>query len=203
MTDTKENILNTALNLFARNGYEAVSVSIIAGELGMTKGALYKHYKNKRDIFDSIIERMKKMDYEGAKEYEMPEGTMEEVAEEYRQTSWEQIKSYSKAQFRYWTEEEFAANFRKLLTLEQYHNEEMSQLYQQYLGSGPLMYMADIFGELTGNKSDAVQTALEFFGPFFLLLSIYDSEEDKEKVLETVDRHIDSFVERLEIKNQK
>jgi AcrR family transcriptional regulator len=58
ITSTKENILYTALRLFARNGYEATSVSDIAGELGMTKGALYKHYKNKRDIFDSIFERM-------------------------------------------------------------------------------------------------------------------------------------------------
>ena len=55
MTDTKERILESALRLFARDGYEAVSVSMIAGELGMTKGALYKHYKSKRDIFDSIV----------------------------------------------------------------------------------------------------------------------------------------------------
>ena len=41
--------------LFARDGYEAVSVSMIAGELGITKGALYRHYKNKQDIFDSIV----------------------------------------------------------------------------------------------------------------------------------------------------
>ena len=47
MTDTKEQILMTALHLFAQDGYEAVSVSRIAGALGMTKGALYKHYKNK------------------------------------------------------------------------------------------------------------------------------------------------------------
>ena len=57
MTDTKEQILMTSLKLFAKDGYEAVSVSDIAGKLGITKGALYKHYKNKRDIFDSIIER--------------------------------------------------------------------------------------------------------------------------------------------------
>ena len=43
MSDTKENILKVALHLFAVNGYEAVSVSMIAEALGMTKGALYKH----------------------------------------------------------------------------------------------------------------------------------------------------------------
>ena len=43
---TKEDILIVALHLFARDGYEAVSVSQIAGELGMTKGALYRHYES-------------------------------------------------------------------------------------------------------------------------------------------------------------
>ena len=40
MGDTKERILQTALELFAHKGYEAVSVSDIAGALGLTKGAL-------------------------------------------------------------------------------------------------------------------------------------------------------------------
>ena len=50
MTDTKEKILAVALQLFAKDGYEAVSVSKIAEKLGITKGALYKHYENKKDI---------------------------------------------------------------------------------------------------------------------------------------------------------
>ena len=60
MKDTKENILQVALGLFARDGYEAVSVSEIAGALGITKGALYRHYAGKRDIFDSILAAWKK-----------------------------------------------------------------------------------------------------------------------------------------------
>ena len=58
MGNRKEEILIVALHLFARDGYEAVSVSQIAGELDMTKGALYRHYKSKRDIFDCIVQRM-------------------------------------------------------------------------------------------------------------------------------------------------
>ena len=38
MSDTKERILDTALRLFARSGFEAVSVSEIAAELSITKG---------------------------------------------------------------------------------------------------------------------------------------------------------------------
>lgn len=54
MSDTKEKIMMTALRLFAKDGYEAVSVSRIAGELGMTKGALYKHYKI-NGIFSTVF----------------------------------------------------------------------------------------------------------------------------------------------------
>ena len=59
---TKEDILIVALHLFARDGYEAVSVSQIAGELGMTKGALYRHYESKRDIFEHIVKSMEQGD---------------------------------------------------------------------------------------------------------------------------------------------
>ncbi len=48
-------------------------MSDIAKELGITKGALYKHYTSKQEILNSIVERMNKMDYERAEEYEMPE----------------------------------------------------------------------------------------------------------------------------------
>ena len=94
MADTKEKILHTALRLFARNGYEAASVSDIAGELGMTKGALYKHYKNKREIFNSIVERMYQVDAERAKTYEVPEETFARSPSAYRQVAMDKIKIF-------------------------------------------------------------------------------------------------------------
>ena len=39
----------------------------IAAELGVTKAALYKHYKSKQEILESIVERMNQMDAERAK----------------------------------------------------------------------------------------------------------------------------------------
>ena len=51
----------------------------IASKLGVTKAALYKHYKSKQEILDSIIEKMKELDIERAKQYEMPEGDLEKV----------------------------------------------------------------------------------------------------------------------------
>lgn len=55
MNDTKENILLAALPLFAQDRYEAIAASRIVGALGMTKGALYKHYPSKRTILDQIV----------------------------------------------------------------------------------------------------------------------------------------------------
>ena len=43
----------------------------------MTKGALYRHYKSKRDIFDCIVERMEQGDSEQAAEYDMSEDDKE------------------------------------------------------------------------------------------------------------------------------
>ena len=106
--DTKERILETALELFAQSGYLGTSMSDIAGELGITKGALYKHYTSKQEILDSIVERMNKMDYERAEEYEMPETEPNGFAEAYMQTPIEKIRTYSMAQFDHWTKEPFS-----------------------------------------------------------------------------------------------
>ena len=44
---TKEAIITTAAALFNRQGYKATSISDITKELGMTKGAIYRHFKSK------------------------------------------------------------------------------------------------------------------------------------------------------------
>lgn len=190
MSDTKERILLTALRLFAKDGYEAVSVSDIAGELGMTKGALYKHFRNKRDIFESIIARMEQRDAEQATAHGVPEGTPEEMEDAYRNTEVDHIVSFGKAMFRYWTEDDFASQFRKMLTLEQFRNAEMGALYRQYLASGPLGYMMDLFAGM--GVPQPRREAAGFYAPMFLLYSVYDGAEDKEAVTALLDDMLDN-----------
>lgn len=55
---TKERILNTALELFALKGYDAVSVRDITGALGLNEASLYNHYKNKWNLFETILNRL-------------------------------------------------------------------------------------------------------------------------------------------------
>ncbi len=198
MCTTKEKILLTSLKLFAQDGYEAVSISKISGELGMAKSALYKHYKNKRDIFDSIINRMDELDYERAREYNMPEGNMDEIIKGYREISIDKIRIYTEAQFKHWTEEEFSYLFRRMLTLEQYRNQEMADLYQKYLVSGPIDYMTYLFAGITGKKEEAKQLAIEFYGPIFLMYSLYDNKREEDDLAEMLKKHVDRFSKKMD-----
>ena len=201
--DTKERIMETALELFAEKGYLGTSMNDIAKQLGFTKAALYKHYTSKQEILDRIVERMNEMDYERAKQFEMPEGNLAEIVAAYQKTPIEKVRAYSKAQFLHWTEEEFSSRFRKMLTLEQYRDPEMAQLYQKYLATGPVDYMAAIFRGLTDSEEAAQYLALEFYGPMFLLYSVSDSGAEQEQVLSLLDAHIDRFIHQMESVHRK
>jgi AcrR family transcriptional regulator len=201
MQTTKERIMLAALRLFAKDGYEAVSVSAIAGQLGMTKGALYKHYTNKRDIFDSIVNRMKEKDMEHAAKFDVPAGAFEEMAEADRAVTFQKIKAFSVAMFRHWTEDEFTSCFRKMLTLEQYRNPEMADFLNRYLTGGVVGYAKDLIHEasvgLGGYDKDPEILAMEYFAPIYMMMNLYDEKENKEVVVSMVEKHIDYFMETL------
>ena len=195
MSSTKERILRTALRLFARSGFEAVSVSDIAKELGVTKGALYKHYASKRDIFASIVARMEVRDAEQANAHGLPDAPMQGAEDAYRDASINDLTAFGKTMFRYWTQDEFAACFRRMLTLEQFRNTEMETLYQQYLASGPLDYITDLLD--ANHIPQPRKEASAFYAPMFLLYSIYDAARDKTEVVALADELLERAREHL------
>ena len=195
MGNRKEEILIVALHLFARDGYEAVSVSQIAGELDMTKGALYRHYKSKRDIFDCIVQRMEQQDGEQARENEVPEESIEKTPEEYQNVSLDDFVEYSKSMFEYWTVDDFASSFRKMLTIEQFRSEEMQNLYQQYLVSGPTEYVKDLFDNMEIKNPE--ENAVKFYANMFFYYSMYDGSADKAKVKCQFEHMLDKIVEEM------
>lgn len=202
-SDTKERIIEAALELFSQRGYMGTSMNDIASQIGITKAALYKHYSGKQEILDRIIEHMNEADAERAKEYGMPLDEPDGLAQSYINTPAEKIRAYSIAQFRHWTEDEFSARFRRMLTIEQYRDRKMTQLYQNYLASGPLEYMAAIFRRMTDSDAEAMQTALDFYAPMFMLYSIYDGAENKGRVMDMLEEHIDRFTSRMQKKSEK
>ena len=195
MGNRKEEILIVALHLFARDGYEAVSVSQIAGELDMTKGALYRHYKSKRDIFDCIVRHMEQQDGEQARENEVPEESIEKTPEEYQNVSLYDFVEYSKSMYEYWTEDDFASSFRKMLTIEQFRSEEMQNLYQQYLVSGPAEYVNDLFKNMKIKNPE--ENAIKFYANMFFYYSVYDGATDKTKAKCQFEYMLDKIVEEM------
>ena len=59
-SNTREEILEAALDLFAVNGYEATSISQLADAVGISKASLYSHFANKQDILDTVVETVLK-----------------------------------------------------------------------------------------------------------------------------------------------
>ena len=123
---------------------------------------------------------------------------MDEIIKGYRKISIDKIRIYTEAQFKHWTEEEFSCCFRKMLTLEQYREPKMAKLYQNYLAEGPLRYMEAVFSGIVESGEDAKQLAMDFYGPIFLLYSIYDGAENKQEVVKQVEEHVEEFAKRFQ-----
>lgn len=191
MSDTKQRILTQALKLFSTYGYKAVSVSDIASEVKLTKSALYKHFLNKRDVFDSILKEMERLDKENASKFCLPLEDYNVNQDGYSDFSLENLKAFCKNRFVFWTENEFGASFRKMLTLERYASAEAEKLYSQYLEGGPLKYVTDLFNGIKIKNSRL--KALELYSPMIFLYGLYDSETDKRKVYELFNEHIENF----------
>ena len=55
---TKEIILNTAENIFAKDGYHKTSMDKIAEKSGTSKGSIYFHFPSKENLFCSLIDKL-------------------------------------------------------------------------------------------------------------------------------------------------
>ena len=161
----------------------------------MTKGALYRHYKSKRDIFDCIVQRMEQQDGEQATEYDMPQEDKEKTPEKYETVSLDDFVEYSKSMFEYWTEDDFASSFWKMLTIEQFRSEEMQNLYQQYLVSGPTEYVKDLFKNMKIINPE--ENAIKFYANMFFYYSMYDGAADKAKVKSRFEHMLGKIVEEI------
>ena len=55
---TREDIFRSGIKVFARKGYAAATMNDIAREAGVTRGAIYWHFKNKEDFYVEITSRL-------------------------------------------------------------------------------------------------------------------------------------------------
>lgn len=53
----REQLLDTAVNLFATRGYAGATTAELARAAGVTEPIIYRHFKSKKDLFIAVIER--------------------------------------------------------------------------------------------------------------------------------------------------
>ncbi|MCH5193425.1 MAG: TetR/AcrR family transcriptional regulator [Oscillospiraceae bacterium] len=195
---TKQKILKEALNLFAEKGYNAVYVGEIAEAVGIKAPSLYKHYKSKQDIFNAILEEMKKSYDEQALTLNMSGSNAETDANIFSAISEDKLVQIGVNLFSYFLHDDYASKFRKMLTVEQFRNPDLSLLYQRQYVDDPLSYQAAMFSLLSANSflimENADIMALHFYSPIYMLLTVCDRQPEREnEILHLIEQHIRQF----------
>ncbi|MDQ0087964.1 AcrR family transcriptional regulator [Paenibacillus anaericanus] len=195
---TKEKILVEALRLFSISGFEAVSVRDIAGAVGVHESSLYKHYKNKQDIFDTIIDKSAQRIHAIHQKLAVPNPEHSTLAQEYKEMSLETLGEISSELFLFYLRDDVVGQFRKMLTIEQYRNSTVSNLFKKIFIDDALQFQSAIFKKFmdAGSfvKGDPYIMALHFYSPIFLLLCKYDSTSDNDlEASGFIKKHIAEF----------
>ncbi|MCR5824295.1 MAG: TetR/AcrR family transcriptional regulator [Lachnospiraceae bacterium] len=194
---TKEKLLNAALELFSKKGYSATSVDEIAEAVGMTGPSIYKYFKGKEDLLKGLTERAES---EYKSKMQMNPDSMIRIHNK------EKLKAFSLAQIRFTMFDENIVRMRRMHTIEQFRNENMSRLASLHQYYNILGLYGKIFSGLMEHgimeKNDPEFMALEYISPVTMLLQLGDREPDiREELMTKIEKHIDFFIDKY-IKEQ-
>ena len=196
--NTKKRILDEALTLFSENGYGNVYVAQIAEAVGIKAPSLYKHYKSKQDIFNAILDEMKKSYDKQASMLNISGEDAVSDAEVYSDIGEDELVRMATGLFLYFLHDEYAQKFRKMLTIEQFRDSELARLLTKEYADDPLSFQSAMFSMLCEKgvlwKYDPNVMALHFYAPIYFLLTVCDREPQREKEsTELLKRHIRQF----------
>ena len=196
--DTKQRILDEALTLFSEKGYANVFVGDIAERVGIKAPSLYKHYKNKRAIFDAIIDRMNAQFAEQAKAMNINGTDAAADSEIYKNMSEDHLLELGRQFFLYYLHDDYNKRFRKMLTIEQFSNSELADIYSKLYVDDPLSYQSMLLGMVAAagllNTDNVEIMTLHFYAPIYFLLTVCDRDPSREpQALKTLDEHIKQF----------
>ena len=195
---TKQKIRDQALNLFSTKGFESVSVAEIASAVGIKAPSLYKHYASKQRILEAIVEEMNNRYHQYVSSMRMDGSHASKDVPLFLNIDEERLIEMGKGIFLFFLHDEYTKQFRKLLTIEQFHNPELGEMLKQQYMIEPLLYQEVIFGQLVHTQFfkslDSQITALHFYAPLRLLIELCDVEPTKEaEALVMLERHIRQF----------
>lgn len=168
--ETKEQILNNALNMFAKSGYTAVSIRDIAKTVNIKESSIYYHFRNKQDILDSLVDKYESHIKELTNMLQAAMSGMDSM----RSFSWDWLREYYFEQYLFDT---FCNQMMRFMMIEQFHNENMRLLYEHYLFDLPRKIQTGAFMMLTQfgimNEQQAEECGNDFFSKMTTLTFRY------------------------------
>lgn len=196
--NTKKKIIEEALILFSEKGYSDVYVNDIAKAVGIKAPSLYKHFKNKQEIFHAILEELREDYTKQAANIGIHGNNANMDAGIYADITEEAFIEMGKKLFLYFLHDDRMRLFRKLLTIEQFRDSELADLYSKQYYNDPLSYQGELFKIFisTGKfkRADPLVLALQFYAPIYTLLTVCDRQPEREQeALYMIEAHIRQF----------
>lgn len=202
--NTKKEILDAALTLFSTGGYEATSISQIAEVVGIRKASLYSHFGSKQDILDTLIEIIRKQ-YEAHSIFSRADWNNPDFTKDKENIDVETIVKMIIGHIRYILHDPLISRTRKMLTIEQFRNKQLSQLQTKQNYSDIMNYFIGLVSFLTQCfklKDDGAEImAAQLCLPISVWINLCDREPEREQEITTlIEKHIRKFFQiyRLE-----
>ena len=129
--DTKQKILDKALELFSSRGYDAVSVGEIAQAVGIKAPSLYNHFPSKQAIFDALVESVAAQYTRDTDQISIHVQNAPQDIPVFTAITEDALFDKVRQIFEYSLHNETIRRFRRMMTIEQFRSPELSQLYTE------------------------------------------------------------------------
>lgn len=198
-TNTRDAILEAALELFSVNGYEATSISQLADAVGIRKASLYSHFANKQEILDTVINTVL-AGYAEHSIFARADWDDPAFTKDKKNMTAEDAAKMVAGQIRYILHDPHIKKGRKMLMIEQFRNQEIAALQTKQNYEDVLKYFTGMVRFLAreGQLKDADPEimAAQFSSPITVWINLCDREpEREEEVMELVKKHVMQFFE--------
>ena len=187
---TKNRILDEALIMFAENGYKGTNLRSLASQLGLSKSALYKHYKSKEDIWSCLLDRMESY-------YAQRFGSESNLPPQPK--SCEELLMLTMGMIRFTVNDRKIILTRKLLLTEQFHDERVKKLATKHFLEGTQKIFSKVFeGMMTDGllkKDNPEMLSFTYTAPITSLVHLCDREpENQEQIFKKIENFVTHFI---------
>lgn len=191
---TKQEILEALLELFSVQGFEATSISQIAGAVGIRKASLYCHFECNQAILDALVKDVLERHGEHSI-FARADG--ERDADNMPLTPDEAV-GMIQGQIRYILHDPIISRVRKMLVIDQFQNPELAKLQTKQNYSVVLQFFTGLMKQLIRKGSlaedDPEIMAAQFCLPISVWIILCDREPEREpQVMVLVEKHIRQF----------